>query len=459
MRNGSPKKRISIKIIQGIIYRSLICGSLVFAQAQNYSLENAYAALPNALEWQNADLTYQSAEQSLASARAAAGISSNVGADANLTQPLSGTASTNTTVTIKASASLPVLPWAAQFDQIRSAERALTRATLDRRDSRNTLDITVTQQYFVARVAALDLENNQFSQNIAAQQLQNAEKQFANGQLSKDSLETTRRNFENSKVNVLQAQQTLEINRLQLWTTLSTNPSNAELSSAPQKRNTESTLEQMLSNLENRSDVQKAKSRVVDAEDNLAIATRDRAIPSTTISAGVSQQGGASLNSSLNIGTGALSVNGALPVVGGNTSTGGTTNPTNLSVGISLSIPITAPSNDSKIDTAKANLNTAKANLETTRRSAKLDIQQKYNDFQLQTRRIELAEKTLENAKNNLETNKQRLALGSVTTLDVQNAEQTQRQANRDLENQIATQQISYMKLENALGKVVVKRP
>jgi outer membrane protein len=402
----------------------LLCGSIALAQVQNYSLENAYSALPNSLEWQNAELTWQTAEQNLLSARASAGLSSSIGADGNLTQPLSGTGSSSTTVTIKANASLPVLPWAAQFDQVHNAERALARATLDRRDSRNSLDINLTQQYFNARVAGLDVENNQFAANIAKQQLENAEKQLSNGQLSKDSLENTRRNYENSRISVLQAQQALELARLQLWTSLSATPSEVNLSSTPAKRSTDLNLEQALSNLEMRSDVQRASSRVTDAENNLGVASRDRGIPTASVSAGISQQGGGSLNSSLNIGNGLLSVNGSYPVVGGNN-----TNPTNLTVGISVSIPITAPSSDSKIDTANKSLDSAKANLETTRRNARIDITQKYNDLQLQIRRTQLSEKTLENTKNSFETAKQRFTLGSLTALDVQNSEQTLRQA------------------------------
>jgi outer membrane protein len=440
--------------MKNIVLMSLLCTSVALAQVQNYSLENAYTALPNSLEWQSLDLTWQNAEQNLLSARANAGLNSNVGADANLTQPLSGSGSTNTTITVKANASLPVLPWAAQFDQVRSAERALARATLDRRDGRNTLDINVIQQYFNARIAGLDVENNQFAVQIAKQQLENAEKQFANGQLSKDSLENTRRNFENSQVSVLQTGQALELAKLQLWNTLGVRPNENTLSSTPEKRGTELSLEQALNNFEQRTDVQRAISRVQDAEDSLNIANRDRGIPSASISAGVSQQGGGSLNSSLNIGNGLLSVNGSYPVVGGNNS-----NPTNLTVGVSVSIPITAPSSDSKIESAKKSLESAKASLETTRRNARIDTQQKYNDLQLQIRRTDIAEKTLQNTKNSFETAKQRFALGSLTILDVQNTEQTMRQANRDFENQIAVQHISSMRLENAIGKVVVKRP
>jgi outer membrane protein len=435
----------------------LFCASAALAQTQGYTLPNAYRDLPNALEWQNADLTYQNAEQSLSAARAAAGLSSNVGAEGNLTQPLGSTGTSNTSITLRASASLPVLSWAAQFDQMRSSERALERSALDRRDTRNTLSTNATQTYWNARLGSADLENATLSQAIAAQQLQNAENQYKNGQISQDSLETTRRNFENTKVNALQAAQNLELTRLQLWNSLSLPPTDAALETAPALREMpQGTLAELQErNLNTRSDVLKALSRVADAEDNLAIANRDRAIPSATVSAGVGQQGGGNLNTSLNFSTGNLSVNASLPVVGG-TSTSST--PTNLTVGVSVSIPVTTPTTDSKIESAKKSLESAKASLETTRRSARLDIQQKWSDALIQTRRVDVAQKTLENAKNTLETTQKRLSLGSQTTLDVQNATLTQKQAARDLENQLATQHLSVMRLENALGKVVVGR-
>jgi outer membrane protein len=445
------------KSLRLLFFCSVLSTAAAVAQMQNYSLSYAYRDLPNALEWQNADLSYQTAEQNLAAARAASGLSSNIGADGNHTQPLGSTGNAGGTITIKASASLPVLPWAASFDQVRSSQRALDRAALDRRDSRNSLYITATQQYWNARIAAADLENANLSQSIAQQQLQNAENQFKNGQISPDSLENTRRNLENTKITALQSSQNLELARLQLWNTLSITPTEAALESAPVVRQMpQSSLADLQErHLSTRTDVQKATSRLADAEDNLGIANRDRAIPSATLSAGVSQQGGGSLNSSLNFGTGSLSVSGSLPVVGAS-STSAT--PTNLTVGVSVSIPITAPTADSKIETAKKNVESAKASLETTRRTARLDIQQKWSDALIQSRRTDVAQKTLENAKNSLETARQRLALGSQTALDVQNATLTMRQAARDLENQIATQHLAVMRLENALGQVVVGR-
>jgi outer membrane protein TolC len=59
----------------------------------------------------------------------------------------------------------------------------------------------------------------------------------------------------------------------------------------------------------------------------------------------------------------------------------------------------------------------------------------------------------LQNARSSVETNKAKQTAGTITALDVQSGEQTAKQAERDLENAVATTQVSGMKLQVALGK------
>ena len=120
------------------------------------TLDQALKALPNSLEWQQADLSYLNAQKSLDSARAAAGLRVNAGADTSLGFPSAGNGSQ--TLSVSATASLTVLPWSSTFDAVRNAERALTRAALDRTDSRNTLTLNVFNQYFSARLSSTDVE-------------------------------------------------------------------------------------------------------------------------------------------------------------------------------------------------------------------------------------------------------------------------------------------------------------
>ncbi|NJK44149.1 MAG: TolC family protein [Pleurocapsa sp. SU_196_0] len=201
------------------------------------SVQGMVQQLPKSLEWQNADLTYQVAQRSLESARAAAGLKVSVGSDASasfpVTTPNSGSSGS---VSVNASATLSVLPWSSAFDGVRSAERALYRAGLARTDARNTLALSATQQYFDARNAATTLENATRVENLNAQQLAVAQKQFQNGQVSKDSLETTRQNLETARLNTLQARQNAELARLQFFQTLGIPDAGETLETAPTPR-------------------------------------------------------------------------------------------------------------------------------------------------------------------------------------------------------------------------------
>ena len=58
----------------------------------------------------------------------------------------------------------------------------------------------------------------------------------------------------------------------------------------------------------------------------------------------------------------------------------------------------------------------------------------------------------LSNAISALETAKKRFALGSIAALEVTQAQQTVSQAQRDLESQLGTLNLSAIRLENASG-------
>ncbi len=425
--------------------------------AGTLTLQSVLAGLSQSLTWQSSDLTYAAAQRALDSARAAAGLKISAGTDGSLNVPLNSSngssTSTTTSLSLNASASLTVLPWSSNYDAVRTQERALYRAGLDRQDSRNTLALNAIQQYFNARVAALDLVNARSSEVVASQQTSVAEKQFQSGQLSKDSLETTRKNQQNAQVNTLQAQQNAELTRLQLFQTLNLSPNDSELSTTPAARAVPGgTLETLIVGaLTKRSDVLAAQSRVSDANDALQNAQRDRLLPSATVSASVGQNsssgsGGSSVTGSLNLGQGTATVSAQTPVTGTNTT------PTSLTVSASLSVPIVSPAADAKISSAQNSLDSARKSLENTRQSAALDVRQKYNDATLQTRKLEYSRKVVSNAQSALEIAQKRLELGALTALDVTQAELTVKQAERDLEAQTVSQLLAVYRLENAVG-------
>ncbi len=420
------------------------------------TLEQALKALPNSLDWQQADLTYVTAQKSLDSARAAAGLRVNAGADTSLGFPSSGNSSQ--TLSVSATASLTVLPWSSTFDAVRSAERALARAELDRNDSRSTLALNLFNQYFTARLSNTDVELGKINLSLSEAQLKVATAQQKNGQISKDTLLNAQKSLETANLNVLQATSTLEVNRLTLWNSLNLEISDAVFSSIPSERalSTASLDELTAKALTKRSDVQKALSRIVDAQDALSSAQRDRLLPNASVNVGVTNSSVGSLSSGLNLQTGALSVTGTVPLVANNTTTttGANTTGSNLTISASVSFPIIAPSGDTKISSAEVSLQSAKKSLEQTKLSAKLDVRQKYNNAKLAVAKLNLAKTTLSTSQKSFETAKARFDAGLSTSNDLEQSRINVLQANRDLEQATLNQVLAAYQLENAVGEI-----
>jgi outer membrane protein len=418
--------------------------------ASSLTLEAALATLPKSPEWQATELQFQSAQRSYESVQAAAGVRLNVGGDSSASfNTTAGTS--NITYKLNASLSVPVLPWASQFDDLRKAERSFARAVLDRRDSRNTLVVNTTSQYQSLRLAQLDSALAQKTSALRESQAKIAQSQRGNNQITADQLASTVQNFEAAKQNLLQAESALELAQLTLSNTLGLPEVENASAALPSTNLPSQTFETLLKTaLLERSDVQKAVYAVRDAEDNLAIAQRDRWLPSASLSLGVSDSG-ANLNSSLNLQNGQLSVSGSYQPPTG-TSAG-----TVISLGVSISLPVIAPSNDSRIASSQTALTSAKQTLERTRKSAELDVRSKHLDAQTAWRRVALSQKALENTQNVLTTTQARVNAGAQTKTDLESSQLNVLQAERDLENVVGSAYVSLLRLEAALGKGLVK--
>jgi outer membrane protein len=419
-----------------------------------FKLEEALKALPSSLEWQQADLTFLNAQKSLDSARAGAGLKLNAGADTSLGFPSSG--NSTQTVSVSATASLTVLPWSSAYDQVRSSERALARAELDRTDSRNTLALNVVNQYFTARLSSNDLELAKTNLKLTESQLRVAGAQQTNGQITKDALLNTQKSLETSKLNLEQALNTLEVNRLTIWNTLNLEISDAVFSSIPSERNlSDTSLDDLTKKaLEKRSDVQKALSRISDAQDALSSAQRDRALPNASVNLGVTSSSAGSLSSGLNLQTGNLSVTGTVPVVANTNTNSGSSASNNLTISASVSIPIIAPSGDTKIASAEVSLASAKKSLEQIKQSAKLDVRQKYNDAKLALAKLNLSKTTLANLRLGFETAKAKFDAGLSTPNELEQSRINVLQSERDLEQAIVNQVLAAYRLDNAIGSL-----
>jgi outer membrane protein len=431
----------------------------VLAQTQVIGLGDALKTLPNALDWQSANLTYATAQRNLEAAQAAAGLQVSGGSKYDFSQRIDTNAQAQNALQISATASANVLPWSSAAAQIRLAERAFERAGLDLLDTRNTLAINLVNQYFTARGADIDLELASANEKLAESQVRVATAQLALKQISFEASLTVQRNLETARSNTLTARSTREIARLDLFNTLGQAPNEASLNDAPTELETPKEAVEALiqTGLERRADVQKALSRLHDAEDTLSAAQVSRYVPPTSLTVGVGQyagqtQTGVAFSAGINIQTGTASVNGSYPLVYPVDPSVNIPKATTFTLSASISLPIIAPSSDANIATAQTSLEAARTALESTRRSAALDLRQKYNDAVTAKARLGVFRAALQAAQQTFETAKTRNANGTNTALDLETARIAARQAERDLETGMVNQVLSVYRFQNALG-------
>ena len=436
--------------------KTLLSLSLLLALAPPalaQALPEVLRSLPNAPDWQSADLTYETALRQLQSAQAAAGLRVNLGGDYNLNAPLESSSNSQSTLRVSSNATLGVLPWSSAQDSIRSAQRGLERAALDRRDTRNNLVVNLTTQYFNLRQAAADLTIAQATQAVRERQVQVVTAQNAAGQATHEQVLTAQQNLETARVNLINTQGSLELSRLTLTNTVGTRVT--ETPTAPVEPNLPTgTLEQLTTQaLSRRSDVLRAQSRLEDARDALSNVNRDRWLPDSSVSLGygerTGQTQGAQLSAGLNFKNGNATLTGSYPVIA---ETGTGTRSTSLSLGLSVSLPLLDPSTDSRIASAQTALQSAQLALESARRAAELDVRQRYLEAQTTKARIAVSRASLATANQSLETARAKLQAGTGTQLDVENAGLNVQQLTRDLEAATATAQLAVLRLKNALG-------
>ena len=339
-------------------------------------------------------------------------------------------------------------------DAIRSAERALERAALVRREARNALYLTLHTQYFNLRQAQNDLAISQATLALRERQLQIVTAQNQAGTATLSDLLTAQQNLDTARSGLVSTQGAVEIARLTLAGTLGLNPQNlgqpSTLPSEPElpSENLEALLQRAYVH---RSDLLRTQLQLQDAEENLASAQRDRLIPNAALSAGYSTGGNnaASVSAGLDFKSGTASLSGAVPLVQGS---GGAPQAQGWNVGLSLSVPIFDPVSDSRINSTQTALQATRQALETTRKAAELDVRQKYQSLQTAKASIAAARAGLNAANQSLRTAQARLQAGTGTSVDVQAAQLNQLQAQRNLEAALIQAQLAALALQNALG-------
>lgn len=426
------------------------------AQSTSLSLNDALRALPQSPEWRSADLAYETALRNLEVAQAASGFKLTPGASYGLSSSSSAAASE---LSASITASLGVLPWSPSADAVRSAARALERAELTRRDTRNTLYTNLSTRYFNLQLASSNVAVAQATLDLRQNQLRVATARNQAGNATLEDVLTAQQNLASASSNLASAQGALELARLTLANTLGTSPQSLGQLSTPASEPalpTQSPQTLLQQARASRGDVLKAQSQLQDTEDALNNAMRDRWLPDSSLNLGFSNRptastsGGTSVTAGLNLKNGIASLTGSLPLTSSSSSTGTTTQ--SWSLGLSVALPLIDSSAQSEVASAQTALASQQAALETTRRAAELDVQQKYQALQNAKASITVARTTVDSANQALRTAQARLEAGTATQIDLQLASVNQQQAQRDLDNAVVQAQLAALNLQAALG-------
>ncbi len=425
----------------------LTAALLLASTARALTLEEVTQQLPRSPGGINADLTYQNSVAALQSARAAQGLTANVGGEFNLSTDFANQNSSAGTLSTALSSN--VLPWSPAAANVRSSEQAVGRAALDRRDSLNSALLGIYGQLVSLKNAELDLDYAGAQQALSKAQLEAGAAQREAGNLSTEGLQTRANALESAKNSVSSALSALNIARLSLGQSLGMAVSGPSSFTVPEISAPVALEAALKSALSRRSEIFKAQSQLEVAQDSVKAADLNRWLPSANLSAQYGQLGssgaGASLSSSLNLKSGAASLGASLPLKS-------SSNAASLSLGISLSFNLLDPTADASISSAQLGVLSAQFQLESARRTVELDVRQKYADFENAQNSVNLARATLELNQTTLTSTQSREKAGLATALEVRSAQLNVSSAQKSLEAARGSAWLARLKLENALG-------
>ena len=430
----------------------LLC--LPIAQAQSsLSLPATLSSLPNHPAWRAADRGVEAAQRTVDQAKGAALINVNVGANGDATRITSPAVDpiNRQSANINASLSTAVLPWSPAQDAVRSSERNLERALTDRMEVRSGLWLELSSRFFEARSAQAAVNLAERNADLAARRVQVAEAQLQAGTGTREAGLQAKQALESARGGVRQAMAQANLTRRLLLSSIGRADGPVVFSAdAPTKVVLPATEELLRTALERRADVRRAVLGVLEAEDALGIATRDRWLPQASVQLGFGgvdtsgQPTGSRVAADLNIPQGSFGVQGAYGVLG-EPAAG-----TSLSLTASISLPVFSPGSDARIGAAQANLQAAQATLENVRLNAEADVRRRILEAEAARDQVQVTTLTLETATQRASDAGKRLELGLISALERDAALIAAAQAQQDLETSITNTHLAALRVQQA---------
>jgi outer membrane protein TolC len=420
------------------------------------SLEAALSALPSSPAWRAADRSVEIAQRSLDAARGSALISLTIGGEYSTTgvsSTIPELAGSRTASGLNATAATAILPWSPALDAVRAAERGVTKAELERREARSGLVLDLTSRYLEASSSLASLELARSAEALAQRRREIAGVQLQAGTGTRDGVLSADQALASARGATRQAEAGAILARRSLLAALGRADGPIRLTTpVPALKAFETEDASLARALENRTDIQKATLAVLEAQDALEVAARDRWLPqaSLTLSYGGigadGQQTGSRLSGSLNINQGSFAVQGGLglqgqPVAG-----------SSLSFGANIALPVVAPGADGRVAAAEAGLEAARAGLENARITAELEVRRRWLEASVTRDGIPIAESGVTLADGRVADAEARLKLELISPLELDAARLAQAQAVRDLEAAKTNALLATLRLEASVG-------
>lgn len=410
--------------------------------------------------WRSADLQYRSAQLSLDSARARAGLNVTVGTDATLIKvPLdSGDWLGNATLTAQVSAS--VLPWSATFEGVRIAERALNRAGAELRDARVSLLVQAVRAYGSAREAAAGAALAEAQVALAARQLDVARAQRTANLIPELALQEREAGLQSAQNSAAQARSAVNLSARALANLLGQSvtlpASAAAFDAVPPLPAAPADIDALVARaLVARPEVIRAAAQLADAGAQQRAAQLDLSVPE--LSAGVQYgqlasstgSAGRTVGGSLNVKSGVAAAQVSFPL-----RESATALPTGLALSLNASLPVFGSGKGTALASADVGQQAAALALDSARQSVDLDVRQKAADLLTALDRAEEAASALARAESSLTTTRARLEAGLVTPLDVAQAELNAAQAQNALNTATSNAYVASLLLAQASAEL-----
>ncbi|MGM9323065.1 TolC family protein [Deinococcus aquaticus] len=425
---------------------------------QTYTLEQAYAQLAGAPSVTRAALSVQVAQQNLEAARSALGLTVSVNGNTSYVGSGAGTASDGTATTTAASlggnagvsVSLGLLPWSNNQSSLRASERSLALARATLQEAQRSARLNVTQAYFDAVLATQDLQISAQTAALRARQLQVAQAQDAAGNAAPEAVLSAQAALQAAQSAAAQAQGTLDTAQRTLESALGVSLGRVTFSPPAQATLTLPDVSALVARARTgRADVITAQNTLAAAQDTLDTAVRDATLPDLTASVGYGGGNAGTLSTSLNLKQGTLSSAYSVPV--GSSSTSGSSGG-RLTASLSGSYVVYSPAQKASLSADQASVTQAALSLTVAQQNVELDVRSRFIAAQQALTAVQTRQTQVQVAQQQLATAQARVQAGTATPDDVQSAELTLAQAQRDLLSARLSAQTTLIQLDNAAG-------